>query len=200
MKVLMIDNYDSFVYTLVGYIKRLGHDVHVVRNDAITLDEVELLDVGAIVISPGPGDPSTAGITRELIRFYYKKIPILGVCLGHQAIGDVFGYQVGRSSYPLHGEASLVFHEGEGVFKGIPSPCSVGRYHSLIVHEGEREGGELSILARTKEGEIMAFSHKDYPVVGVQFHPESLLTPEGLLMLQNFFDYVALPYQTLSNT
>lgn len=184
--VLVIDNYDSFTYNLVQYLGELGAALHVVRNDAVTLAEVDLLDVDRIVISPGPGRPEHAGITVDLIRAYAPRVPILGVCLGHQAIGVAFGAAVVAAPALLHGKTSTVEHDGRGVFAGLAEPFPAGRYHSLAV-DAASVPDELEVAATAREdGAIMAVRHRRRPVHGVQFHPESVLTGEGRRILGNF--------------
>lgn len=183
--LLMIDNYDSFTYNLVQYLGQLGQDIRVVRNDQISLDEIEQMAPDQIVISPGPGSPTEAGISTAVIQRFAGKIPILGVCLGHQSIGQVFGGQVVRAPRLMHGKTSEIQHDGRGLFQGITEPFTATRYHSLIV-DGETLPPCLEITATTTEGEIMGLRHKEYAVEGVQFHPESLLTQHGMLMLENF--------------
>ncbi|MGQ9503147.1 MAG: bifunctional anthranilate synthase component II/anthranilate phosphoribosyltransferase [Anaerolineae bacterium] len=184
--VLIIDNYDSFTYNLAQYLGELGVPVRVVRNDAITLEEIAALAPSHIVISPGPGRPEQAGISIEVIRCFAPEVPILGVCLGHQAIGVAFGGQVIRAERLMHGKVSLIHHDGKGIFAGLPSPFSATRYHSLILSEPVPEC--LEVCARTPEGEIMAVRHRSYPLVGVQFHPESFLTEHGRYILRNFLE------------
>lgn len=182
--IAVIDNYDSFTYNLVQYLGELGAAVQVFRNDAITVEELEAFDPSHIVISPGPGDPSEAGVSKEMIRCLGPKIPVLGVCLGHQCIGEVFGGQVVRAPHLMHGKTSPVYHYGTDLFEGVPSPFKATRYHSLIVSEPLPE--MLQPTAFTKEGELMGLRHKQYPIYGVQFHPESILTSSGKKILQNF--------------
>jgi anthranilate synthase/aminodeoxychorismate synthase-like glutamine amidotransferase len=184
--VLVIDNYDSFTYNLVQYLGELGEDVRVYRNDQITLDEIAALKPDHIVISPGPGDPEDGGISNEVIRAFGPTTPVLGVCLGHQCIGHVFGGVVSRAPRLMHGKTSSVYHNGLGLFNGIPSPFTATRYHSLIVEEALPE--TLAVTAFTRDGEVMGLQHRDYPVVGVQFHPESILTEHGKRILQNFLN------------
>ena len=184
MGVVVIDNYDSFTYNLVQYLGELGAEVTVFRNDQVTLAELEALHPSHIVISPGPGTPEDGGISNEVIRRFAPLTPILGVCLGHQCIGHVFGGKVGRAPRLMHGKTSLIYHTGQGIFNGIPSPFEATRYHSLIVQEPLPP--ELEMLAFTSEGEIMALRHRRYPTVGVQFHPESILTQHGRQLLRNF--------------
>ncbi|PWH18648.1 MAG: bifunctional glutamine amidotransferase/anthranilate phosphoribosyltransferase [Ardenticatenia bacterium] len=187
--VLIIDNYDSFTYNLAQYLGELGVPVQVVRNDAITLEEIAVLKPSHIVISPGPGRPEQAGISIEVIRRFAPEVPILGVCLGHQAVGFAFGGQVIRAERLMHGKVSLIHHDGKGIFAGLPSPFSATRYHSLILGEPVPEC--LEVCARTTEGEIMAIRHRSYPLVGVQFHPESFLTEHGHYILRNFLELSA---------
>ncbi|MEP7310728.1 MAG: aminodeoxychorismate/anthranilate synthase component II [Acidobacteriota bacterium] len=184
--VLVIDNYDSFTYNLVQYLGELGADVHVVRNDAQSLDAIAALKPERIVISPGPGRPEQAGVTMEVIRELGATVPILGVCLGHQAIGAVFGGSVVRAAAPMHGKTSTIEHDGRGVFSGIESPFTASRYHSLIVAE-EGLPPEIEISARTRDDRaIMGIRHRRLPIHGVQFHPESILTGDGHRLLSNF--------------
>ena len=186
--VLVIDNYDSFTYNLVQYLGELGADVQVMRNDVVSLEDVVDARADRIVISPGPGRPENAGVTMSVIRRLGESTPILGVCLGHQAIGAVFGGDVVRAAVPMHGKTSTIEHNGQGVFAGIAGPFVASRYHSLIVAE-HRLPAELEITARTKEdANIMGLRHKTWPVHGVQFHPESILTGEGKHILRNFLD------------
>jgi anthranilate synthase component II len=183
--LLVIDNYDSFTYNLVQYLGELGAEPTVRRNDAITVASVLAAGYAGIVISPGPGTPRDAGVSLEIIRRLSGIVPILGVCLGHQAIGEAFGGRVVRAPKPVHGKASEVTHDSQGVFDGLPQPISVGRYHSLIL-EREHLPTELQITAQTREGLIMGLRHKRLAVEGVQFHPESILTSCGKQMLANF--------------
>src|SRR5438874_12449705 len=184
--ILVIDNYDSFTYNLVQYLGELGADIKVMRNDAVTLEEVAAAKPSRIVISPGPGRPEQAGVTMQVIRELGRTTPILGVCLGHQAIGAVFGGQVVRAGVPMHGKTSTIEHDGRGVFSGINGPFVASRYHSLIVAD-EGLPPALEISARTKEDRsIMGLRHRDLPIHGVQFHPESILTGEGRTLLRNF--------------
>ena len=184
--VVVIDNYDSFTYNLVQYLGELGAEVQVFRNDAVTLAEIEALQPAHIVISPGPGDPDDGGISNEVILALGEKIPVLGVCLGHQCIGHVFGGRVSRAPRLMHGKTSNVYHQGHGLFAGVPSPFRATRYHSLIVEEPLPDC--LEVTAFTRDGEVMALRHRDFPVVGVQFHPESILTEHGKRILQNFLE------------
>ncbi|MGD0336277.1 MAG: aminodeoxychorismate/anthranilate synthase component II [Candidatus Omnitrophota bacterium] len=183
--ILMIDNYDSFTYNLVQYLGALGQEVKVFRNDKISPERIKRLKPDRIVISPGPGRPEDAGISCALIRELSGKIPILGVCLGHQAIGFVFGGRIIGARKLMHGKTSFIYHNGREIFKGIPNPFEATRYHSLIV-ERKTLPQVLEITARTKEGEIMGLKHKKFPVWGVQFHPESVLTTRGMDILRNF--------------
>lgn len=185
--ILLIDNYDSFVHNLARYINELGYDSKVVRNDAIHLTEIAQLNPTHIIISPGPCDPDKSGISMAVIKQFGMHIPILGVCLGHQAIGQVYGGKIVRARKPIHGKSSLIEHDGQDLFQGLATPLSVARYHSLIVSE-ENLPAELIIRARSPEGEIMALSHTQYPVFGVQFHPESILTEGGYDLLRNFIN------------
>ncbi len=187
--ILVIDNYDSFTYNLVQYLGELGYAVEVRRNDAITLDEIAAMKPDQIVISPGPGTPDDAGISVDLIKRFYQEIPILGVCLGHQAIGQAFGGKVVRAKKIMHGKVSPVEHIQQGIFYNLPSPLTATRYHSLVVEEPLPDC--LEITARGKDAEVMALRHTDYPVVGVQFHPESILTEYGHEMLRNFLQIEA---------
>ena len=185
MKVLVIDNYDSFTFNLVQYFGELGAEIVVKRNDAVSVNDIEQLGVDRICISPGPGRPENAGISESVIREFAGKVPILGVCLGHQCIGHVFGGQVIRASRLMHGKTSLVRHVNKGVFENLSEPLEATRYHSLIVQR-ENLPRDLEITAETEDGEIMGLQHKRFPVHGVQFHPESILTTEGKKLLANF--------------
>ncbi|MGB8169208.1 MAG: aminodeoxychorismate/anthranilate synthase component II [Chthoniobacteraceae bacterium] len=183
--LLVIDNYDSFTYNLVQYFGELGADLLVKRNDEITLDEIRALHPERIVISPGPCTPHEAGISCEVIRQFAEGTPILGVCLGHQCMGQVFGGEVVRAGRLMHGKTSPIIHHGEGVFAGLPNPFEATRYHSLLVKR-ETFPAALEITAETAEQEIMGLRHRTFPIHGVQFHPESILTVEGKRLLQNF--------------
>ena len=187
--ILMIDNYDSFTYNLVQYLGELGEELVVARHDQITLQKVRALKPAGIVISPGPGSPKDAGISNALIKTFAGQIPILGVCLGHQCIGEVFGGEVVRAKRLMHGKTSQILHDGRQLFRGLPNPFEATRYHSLIVQR-ERLPSELQITAWTKEGEIMGLRHRWWPVYGVQFHPESILTTSGKDLLRNFLRLV----------
>ncbi len=186
--VVVVDNYDSFTYNLVQYLGELGADVRVMRNDAVTVEIVKAARPDHIVISPGPGRPENAGVTMDVIREMGRETPILGVCLGHQAIGAVFGGSVIRAAVPMHGKTSTIEHDGRGIFTGITEPFLASRYHSLIVSD-EGLPPALEVTARTKEDRtIMGLRHRSWPVHGVQFHPESILTGEGHRMLRNFLE------------
>ncbi len=183
--LLLIDNYDSFTYNLYQYLAELGAQVEVRRNDQVTLAEIETMQPEQIVISPGPCTPNEAGLSCQIIEHFGPRIPLLGVCLGHQAIGQVYGGRVIRAPEPMHGKTSLMHHQGQGVFQGLPEPFEANRYHSLIV-ERETCPAELEITAETADGLIMGLRHRTYPVQGVQFHPESIMTPLGKDVLRNF--------------
>lgn len=186
--ILLIDNYDSFTYNLAQLLGELGAEVIVRRNDDITLEEIERLKPRRIVISPGPGRPEEAGISIEVVRRFGETTPLLGVCLGHQAIGVAFGGRVVRAPAPLHGKCSTVEHDGRGVFRGLTAPVRAGRYHSLVVaDEGWPEVLEVAGRA-VEDGVVMALRHRTWPIHGVQFHPESVLTPEGRFILRNFLE------------
>jgi anthranilate synthase component 2 len=186
--VLVIDNYDSFTYNLVQYLGELGAEIEVRRNDQITADEVAALGPSHIVISPGPGRPEDAGVSVEVIRRFGPTVPTLGVCLGHQAIGIVYGGTVCRATAPMHGKTSTVSHDGQGVFRGLTQPFEAGRYHSLVISQTDVPT-ELEVAARTTDdGTIMAVRHRTHPVHGVQFHPESILTDAGKQLLRNFLE------------
>jgi len=184
--IVVIDNYDSFTYNLVQYLGELGQEIQVFRNDQVTVEQIREMQPDHIVISPGPGDPHDGGISLELLQELGPTTPILGVCLGHQCIGEAFGGQVVRAPRLMHGKTSQVYHNGDGLFSGIPSPFQATRYHSLIVQEPLPDC--LEGTAFTSQGEIMGVRHKEYLVVGVQFHPESILTEHGHRILQNFLD------------
>ena len=185
--ILMIDNYDSFTYNLVQYLGVLGSEVEVHRNDKITLDEIESMKPERIVISPGPGTPQSAGITISMIERFHSKVPILGVCLGHQAIGGAFGGRVLHAARIMHGKTSEISHDGRGVFRDLPDPITATRYHSLAV-ERKSLPSCLEVSAEAEDGEIMGLRHQEYPVEGIQFHPESILTKEGMNILRNFLE------------
>ncbi|GAV25107.1 glutamine amidotransferase [Carboxydothermus islandicus] len=188
--ILLIDNYDSFTYNLVQYLGEIGHRVVVRRNDRITLSEIREMKPTHIIISPGPCTPNEAGISLDVVRFFAGKIPILGVCLGHQVIGQAFGGKVIQDKIPVHGKTSLIYHDGQGIYKGLPNPFRATRYHSLVV---DKEGlpQELIITATTAEGTIMGIRHRTWAVEGVQFHPESIMTEYGKELLLNFLEYQA---------
>ena len=183
--LLMIDNYDSFTYNIVQYLGELGEEVRVLRNDCITIPEIEALNPERIVVSPGPCSPHEAGISVAAIRHFAGRIPLLGVCLGHQAIGAAFGGRIVRSSTLMHGKTSPIHHKGEGLFRGLPNPFAATRYHSLVVERASFPAC-LEITAWVEEGEIMGLAHRELPVWGVQFHPESILTEGGMALLGNF--------------
>lgn len=185
--ILMIDNYDSFTYNLVQYIGELGIEVKVVRNDELTIDAIQEINPQVIVVSPGPCTPNEAGISLEVITHFAGSIPILGVCLGHQSIGQAFGGKVIRAERLMHGKTSPVFHDGEGVNADMPNPFKATRYHSLLV-EKESLPDCLEITSWTEEGEIMGLRHKEYAVEGVQYHPESIMTEEGKKIIRNFVE------------
>jgi anthranilate synthase component 2 len=187
--LLMIDNYDSFTYNLVQYLGELGADVHVHRNDAITLDQIAAWEPEAIVISPGPCTPNEAGICVPLIQRFAGRIPILGVCLGHQAIGQAFGGRIDRAQHVMHGKVSPVTHDGRGVFSGLPAPLTVTRYHSLAIDKATMPAS-LEVTATSDDGEVMGVRHRELAVEGVQFHPEAILTEHGHALLRNFLDAV----------
>ena len=185
--ILVIDNYDSFTYNLVQYLGELGARMQVFRNDEITVEQAVALNPEKVLVSPGPCTPKEAGISCDIIREFGPRLPVFGVCLGHQSIGEVYGGKVVRAGRLMHGKTSPIIHEGKSVFRGLPSPFDATRYHSLIV-EHESLPDCLEITAWTKEGEIMGFRLREHPVHGVQFHPESILTLEGKKLLQNFLD------------
>ncbi len=187
-KLLLIDNYDSFTYNLVQAFLVLGADVRVFRNDAIDIASAQALQPTHLCISPGPGTPYDAGVSMDMIRAFAGKVPVLGVCLGHQSITEVFGGKVVRAGRLMHGKTSPVNHDGRTLFAGLPQPCEVGRYHSLIA-QPESLPTVLEVSARTPEGEIMGIRHRDLMVEGVQFHPESVLTPEGPALMANFLKF-----------
>lgn len=183
--ILVIDNYDSFTYNLVQYLGEMGAVMRVVRNDKTSLEEIYELSPEKIVISPGPGIPQDAGLTIDIIREFYQKIPILGVCLGHQAIGAAFGGRIVGASSLMHGKTSMIYHTEGTIYRGIPSPFEATRYHSLIIEENSLPSC-LTVTSRTQEGTIMGIRHREYPLEGIQFHPESILTAEGKKLLLNF--------------
>jgi anthranilate synthase/aminodeoxychorismate synthase-like glutamine amidotransferase len=187
--ILMIDNYDSFTYNLVQYLQQMGREVAVYRNDEITVAEIENMEVEAIFLSPGPCSPREAGVTVDIIRRFHQTIPIMGVCLGHQAIGYAFGGEVVRADKVMHGKSSSIRNDGQTIFQGLPDPFTAGRYHSLIVKRDTLPAC-LEVTAETEEGEIMGLRHREYPVEGIQFHPESILTPQGKRIIRNFLNLV----------
>ena len=183
--ILMIDNYDSFTFNIVQYLEQMGEDVVVFRNDKVTVDRIDKLKPQMIFLSPGPGTPRDAGITVDVVREFHKTIPTMGICLGHQSIGYAFGGEIVRAGRIMHGKVSPVHHDGKTIFTGLPDPFTAGRYHSLVVRP-ETLPSCLEVSARTAEGEIMGLRHKEFPVEGIQFHPESVLTPQGKRILRNF--------------
>jgi len=187
--VLMIDNYDSFTYNLVQYLGQLGQEVEVFRNDKTTIDEIRQLKPDSIFLSPGPCTPKEAGITIDVIREFHTSTPLMGVCLGHQAIGYAFGGKIVRAGRLMHGKTSPILNDGKTIFKGLPNPFTAGRYHSLLV-ERTTLPSCLEISAETEEGEIMGLRHKEFCMEGIQFHPESILTPHGKRIIKNFLDMI----------
>jgi len=185
VRVLVLDNYDSFTYNLVQYLGELGTEVEVFRNDALSVGQIFEARYDRIVISPGPGVPARAGITVPLVRELSGKVPILGVCLGHQAIGEAFGGHIVRAGAIFHGKTSEIHHDGRGLFRDLPNPFTATRYHSLVI-DPDRVPASLEVSARTEDGVIMGVRHREFPVEGVQFHPESILTREGMKLLANF--------------
>ncbi|MDH5721950.1 MAG: aminodeoxychorismate/anthranilate synthase component II [Alphaproteobacteria bacterium] len=182
--ILIIDNYDSFVYTLAGYVKKLGRETRVIRNDALPVEDILDMKPEAVILSPGPSTPQKAGICIELIGQCGSTIPILGICLGHQAIGEAYGGKTVHSNYPMHGKSEALEHDSTGIFENIQSPIIAGRYHSLVTEIPE--SSDLVVTIKSPNGEIMAIRHKNYPVYGLQFHPESVLTHWGLDLMKNF--------------
>ncbi len=187
--LLLIDNYDSFTYNLYQYLTELGAEVETRRNDKITLNEIEDMAPGGIVISPGPCTPAEAGISNDAIRRFGPRMPTLGVCLGHQCVGWVYGARVDRAGEIRHGKTSMIHHNGAGVLQGLPNPFEAIRYHSLVVYP-ETVPGSLEVTARSENGLIMGIRHKEHPVEGIQFHPESIMTPDGKALLQNYLNLV----------
>jgi len=185
--LLMLDNYDSFTYNLVQYFGELGQDVHVVRNDQMTVQEIAALNPARLCVSPGPCSPAEAGVSVELIKHFAGKIPVLGVCLGHQSIGAAFGGKIIRAKQIMHGKTSEITHDGSPLFRGLPSPHTVIRYHSLAIERASLPDC-LRVTAETADGEIMGVEHTSLPVYGVQYHPESILSEHGHALLQNFLD------------
>lgn len=198
--LLMIDNYDSFTYNLVQYLGELGEEVMVIRNDEITLEAVQQLNPAGVVISPGPCTPDEAGISMDLIKRFSGKVPILGVCLGHQSIGQAFGGRIVHAKKVMHGKTSPVFHDGKGIFQGMPNPFTATRYHSLVIERSSIPDC-LEISAWTEDGEIMGVRHRTLPVEGVQFHPESVLSEHGHQLLGNFLqgNHIQQPSSDLCN-
>jgi para-aminobenzoate synthetase component 2 len=190
--ILVLDNYDSFVHTVARYLRELGQEVSVVRNDAVDVATLRARLPAALVLSPGPCTPNEAGVSLALVRELSGLLPILGICLGHQVVGQAFGARVGRAKRPLHGEASTILHDGSELFEGLPAPLRAGRYHSLIV-EIDDATGPLAVTARSEENEIMALAHREHPTFGVQFHPESVLTQGGHRLLSNFLRRIGRP-------
>jgi len=186
--VLVIDNYDSFTYNLVQYLGELGATLRVFRNDKITGDMVKKMCPESIIISPGPGMPKDAGISKEIIRTFSGAVPILGVCLGHQCIGEVFGARIERAGRIMHGKTSMIYHQKKGIFKGLTNPFEATRYHSLIIKRNTISGKPIVVIAETMSGEIMGVKHITHSTWGVQFHPESILTHEGKRLLRNFLN------------
>ncbi len=183
--ILMIDNYDSFTYNLVQYLGTLGENIRVRRNDKISIEGIKAMAPRRIVISPGPGKPCDGGISKQLISYFYKTIPILGVCLGHQCIGEVFGSKVINSGVVVHGKTSFIYHDKKTIFEGIEDPFEAARYHSLILKK-DTIPSCFSVSATTEDGIVMGIRHKNYHLEGIQFHPESFLTPSGMKILKNF--------------
>lgn len=194
--ILLIDNYDSFVYNLARYVRELGAQPVVRRHDAVTIEEIEVLGPTHIIISPGPCSPSEAGISTDVVRRLGATIPILGVCLGHQCIGAAYGGEIVRARRPMHGKISQIHHDGSGIFEGLPRPFAATRYHSLVIAPGSVPP-ELRVTAMSEDGEIMAVQHREHPVTGVQFHPESVLTEHGYHMLARFLGAPAARARTL---
>jgi anthranilate synthase/aminodeoxychorismate synthase-like glutamine amidotransferase len=182
--ILLLDNYDSFTYNLHDCLLQLHEDVLVFRNDKITISEIEQLQPSAIVISPGPKTPKQAGITMQMIKHFHQTTPMLGICLGFQAIGEFFGAHLAKSYYPMHGKPSLIYHDGDALFENISNPFPAMRYHSLFLENINKD--ELEVIALTNDNVPMAIKHKQYPVFGMQFHPESILSPDGLRLLKNW--------------
>ena len=187
--ILLIDNYDSFTYNVYQAVANLGHPLQVVRNDRISLADISVANYDAIIISPGPGTPDDAGLSKQIVREFAGKLPILGICLGHQVIGDVFGGNVVRAPQPVHGKTTEVAHQGDGLYTDLPQPFTAGRYHSLIVEESSLPEC-LEVTARNEENLVMGLRHRQFNVQGVQFHPESILTPVGNKLLANFLSSI----------
>lgn len=189
--ILVIDNYDSFTFNIVQYLRIIGLHVEVARNNQITLDYIDKIDPDCILISPGPGNPNQAGLCLDIVNIYCDRVPILGVCLGHQIIAQTFGGKIIRAERPMHGKVSRIKHDNRTIFSNLKNPLSVTRYHSLIV-DSNKLPNCLEVSAVTEKGEIMAIRHKDYNIEGVQFHPESIMTEEGIKIFQNFFNNIKL--------
>lgn len=193
MKLLMIDNYDSFTYNLVQYFNILGQDVEVVKNDEIKSEDIKDMDIDAIVISPGPCSPKEAGISVDVIKTYKDKYPILGVCLGHQSIGYAFGANIVKAKRLMHGKTSMIFHNNDGLYEGLPNPFKAVRYHSLVIDKNTLSD-EFVVDAVAEDGDIMGIRHKTLPIFGVQFHPESIVSEHGFDILKNFLEKAKLSY------
>jgi anthranilate synthase/aminodeoxychorismate synthase-like glutamine amidotransferase len=192
--ILMIDNYDSFTFNIVQYLGQLGEIVQVYRNDKIKMEEIRRLKPQAIFLSPGPRTPREAGITVDVVHEFHKDVPIMGICLGHQALAYAFGAEIVRASHIMHGKTSPIINDGKTIFAGLPNPFIAGRYHSLLVRRDTLPAC-FEISAQTAEGEIMGLRHKDFPVEGIQFHPESVLTPQGKRIIKNFLNQVAFKHK-----
>lgn len=190
MSLLLIDNYDSFTYNVYQLLSELGADVEVIRHDQITTEEIQQKSYDGVIISPGPGIPSQAGVSEAVIRELSGQVPILGICLGHQAIGEVFGGKIVRAGEIVHGKTSPLIHNGKGLYQGVPQRVEIGRYHSLIIERGSLPDC-LEITSELEDGTIMGVRHKTYDVEGIQFHPESILTPDGHKMMSNFLDHLS---------
>ena len=190
--LLLIDNYDSFTYNLFQYLSELGEEVIVVRNDKTTLEEIDRMKPERVVISPGPSTPQRAGISSDVIRHFGSRLPVLGVCLGHQCIGYSYGGSIGQAREIMHGKSSLIHHHGQGVFAGLPNPFTAARYHSLVV-DPTTVHDDVEVTATAEDGEIMALRHRIDPVWGIQFHPESILTPQGSRLLSHFLSSAGEP-------
>ena len=184
--ILVIDNYDSFTYNLVQYIGEVSTDIKVIRNDELSIDDLKGLKLSKIIISPGPGRPQDAGLSLDVVKSLYDRVPILGVCLGHQVIGEAFGANITYAKEIMHGKVSPIYHDGQGIYEGIDSPFDATRYHSLIIDKKDFPRKELTITSKLKDGTIMGVQHKQYPVIGIQFHPESILTNSGKQLIKNF--------------
>lgn len=186
--IVIIDNYDSFTYNLYQYVGEINPDIKVFRNDKVTIDELKKMDISHIIISPGPGTPQDSGISKDVIKEFGSKIPMLGVCLGHQTMGEVYGCEVLSAKELVHGKTSMIYHDGTGLFKGVDNPIKVTRYHSLIIDKAS-SSPELTFSAKTTDGEVMALMHKKHPIFGVQFHPESIATICGKQIIENFLNF-----------